>query len=37
MDDLIAANNVLVNTLIDEGYASIDCAPCTAKPVPLQR
>ncbi|MEB3020699.1 phosphoadenylyl-sulfate reductase [[Mycobacterium] crassicus] len=28
----IAANNVLVNPLIDEGYPSIGCAPCTTKP-----
>ncbi|ORW16629.1 phosphoadenosine phosphosulfate reductase [Mycolicibacter nonchromogenicus] len=28
----IAANNVLVNPLIDEGYPSIGCAPCTIKP-----
>ncbi|MEB3067698.1 phosphoadenylyl-sulfate reductase [[Mycobacterium] vasticus] len=28
----IAANNVLVNPLIDEGYPSIGCAPCTVKP-----
>lgn len=33
MDAYIAANNVLVNPLIDEGYPSIGCAPCTAKPV----
>jgi len=29
----IAANNILVNPLIDEGYPSIGCAPCTIKPV----
>ncbi|CAJ1496160.1 phosphoadenylyl-sulfate reductase [[Mycobacterium] kokjensenii] len=28
----IADNNVLVNPLVDEGYPSIGCAPCTAKP-----
>ncbi len=28
----IAANDVLVNPLIDEGYPSIGCAPCTIKP-----
>ena len=28
----IEANNVLVNPLIDEGYPSIGCAPCTVKP-----
>lgn len=33
MADYIAANNVLVNPLVDEGYPSIGCAPCTAKPV----
>ncbi|NDJ90784.1 phosphoadenylyl-sulfate reductase [Mycolicibacter kumamotonensis] len=32
MDAYIAANNVLVNPLIDEGYPSIGCAPCTTKP-----
>jgi phosphoadenosine phosphosulfate reductase len=31
-DAYIAANNVLVNPLIDEGYPSIGCAPCTVKP-----
>jgi phosphoadenosine phosphosulfate reductase len=29
----IAANGVLVNPLVDEGYPSIGCAPCTAKPI----
>ena len=29
----IEANGVLVNPLVDEGYPSIGCAPCTAKPV----
>ncbi len=33
MADYIAQNNVLVNPLVDEGYPSIGCAPCTAKPV----
>lgn len=28
----IDEHNVLVNPLIDEGYPSIGCAPCTAKP-----
>ena len=28
----IDANGVLVNPLVDEGYPSIGCAPCTAKP-----
>lgn len=32
MADYIAAHNVLVNPLVDEGYPSIGCAPCTAKP-----
>lgn len=32
MDAYIVANNVLVNPLIDEGYPSIGCAPCTVKP-----
>lgn len=34
MADYISENNVLVNPLIDEGYTSIGCAPCTAKPAP---
>ncbi len=33
MQDYVNANGVLVNTLVDEGYPSIGCAPCTAKPV----
>ena len=33
MDAYIQANGVLVNPLVDEGYPSIGCAPCTAKPV----
>jgi phosphoadenosine phosphosulfate reductase len=32
MDNYIAENNVVVNPLVDEGYPSIGCAPCTAKP-----
>ena len=32
MQDYIDANDVLVNPLVDEGYPSIGCAPCTAKP-----
>jgi phosphoadenosine phosphosulfate reductase len=32
MADYIAENNVLVNPLVDEGYPSIGCAPCTSKP-----
>jgi len=34
MQAYIDANGVLVNPLVDEGYPSIGCAPCTAKPVP---
>ena len=33
MQDYVNANGVLVNTLVDEGYPSIGCAPCTAKPI----
>ena len=33
MDAYIQANGVLVNPLVEEGYPSIGCAPCTAKPV----
>jgi phosphoadenosine phosphosulfate reductase len=29
----VDANGVLVNPLVDEGYPSIGCAPCTAKPI----
>jgi len=32
MDAYIAEHNVLVNPLVAEGYPSIGCAPCTAKP-----
>jgi phosphoadenosine phosphosulfate reductase len=36
-DDEMAAyieeNDILVNPLVDEGYPSIGCAPCTAKPI----
>ena len=32
MQAYIDANGVLVNPLVDEGYPSIGCAPCTAKP-----
>lgn len=35
-DDMQAyteAHGVLVNPLVDEGYPSIGCAPCTAKPI----
>jgi phosphoadenosine phosphosulfate reductase len=34
MDAYIAANGVLVNPLVEDGYPSIGCLPCTAKPVP---
>ncbi|OBK77829.1 phosphoadenylyl-sulfate reductase [Mycobacterium sp. 1164985.4] len=33
MQEYIDANGVLVNPLVYEGYPSIGCAPCTAKPV----
>jgi len=33
MQAYIDANDVLVNPLVHEGYPSIGCAPCTAKPV----
>jgi phosphoadenosine phosphosulfate reductase len=33
VQDYIEANDVLVNPLVYEGYPSIGCAPCTAKPV----
>jgi phosphoadenosine phosphosulfate reductase len=33
IDTYIQANGVLVNPLVDEGYPSIGCAPCTAKPI----
>jgi phosphoadenosine phosphosulfate reductase len=32
MQDYIDANDILVNPLVFEGYPSIGCAPCTAKP-----
>ena len=31
VDEYIAANNVLVNPLLDDGYLSIGCWPCTAR------
>ena len=34
MQDYIVANGILVNPLVDEGYPSIGCAPCTNKPAP---
>ena len=33
MQNYIDSNGVLVNPLVFEGYPSIGCAPCTAKPV----
>lgn len=33
MQKYIDEHGVLVNPLVDEGYPSIGCAPCTAKPV----
>lgn len=33
LQSYIEANGVLVNPLVEEGYPSIGCAPCTAKPV----
>ena len=33
MQSYIDANDVMVNPLVFEGYPSIGCAPCTAKPV----
>ena len=32
IQDYIEANSVLVNPLVFDGYPSIGCAPCTAKP-----
>jgi phosphoadenosine phosphosulfate reductase len=33
MQAYIDANGVLVNPLVFDGYPSIGCAPCTAKPI----
>jgi phosphoadenosine phosphosulfate reductase len=33
MQNYITQNGVLVNPLVEEGYPSIGCAPCTAMPV----
>ena len=33
LQDYIAEHDVLVNPLVYEGYPSIGCAPCTAKPI----
>jgi phosphoadenosine phosphosulfate reductase len=32
--DYIEQNSLLVNPLLDDGYTSIGCAPCTSLPVP---
>ena len=32
MQDYIDTHGILVNPLVDEGYPSIGCAPCTNKP-----
>lgn len=34
MDNYIAEHGILVNPLVEEGYPSIGCAPCTRKPEP---
>jgi phosphoadenosine phosphosulfate reductase len=34
IDAYIAEHGILVNPLVSEGYPSIGCAPCTAKPLP---
>ncbi|MFR9751531.1 phosphoadenylyl-sulfate reductase [Nocardia sp. 004] len=34
MHDYIAAHGILINPLVEEGYPSIGCAPCTRKPEP---
>ena len=31
--DYIEQNSLMVNPLLDDGYLSIGCAPCTARPV----
>ncbi|ULE31941.1 phosphoadenylyl-sulfate reductase [Mycobacterium sp. IDR2000157661] len=33
MQAYIDTNGILVNPLVEEGYPSIGCAPCTAKPI----
>jgi len=33
-NDYVATNGILENPLVSEGYLSIGCAPCTAKPLP---
>lgn len=32
LEDYLRTNGVLVNPLVEEGYPSIGCAPCTARP-----
>lgn len=34
MEVYISEHRILVNPLVDAGYPSIGCAPCTAKPLP---
>jgi phosphoadenosine phosphosulfate reductase len=34
VDSYVAENNILVNPLVDDGYLSIGCWPCTAKVEP---
>lgn len=34
MQNYIDRHGILVNPLVDEGYPSIGCAPCTSKPAP---
>ncbi|MGA9872453.1 MAG: phosphoadenylyl-sulfate reductase [Rhodococcus sp. (in: high G+C Gram-positive bacteria)] len=34
MQQYIDEHSILVNPLVDEGYPSIGCAPCTVKPAP---
>lgn len=34
VEEYMTTNGVLVNPLVAEGYPSIGCAPCTAKPLP---
>ncbi|SED42647.1 phosphoadenylylsulfate reductase (thioredoxin) [Rhodococcus koreensis] len=34
MQSYIGEHSILVNPLVDEGYPSIGCAPCTSKPAP---
>lgn len=34
MAEYVTGHGILVNPLVDAGYPSIGCAPCTAKPLP---